>query len=157
MDRMGNAIDQFLFNNPCLTSCDDHNSQCVWSIASGLTLEHTSHYLSSNNIHGNHHLSGLKKEKKRIAIRIFTDCNTSCPHSYLGKILVSGCITGDHPPDPKCLSLQNEWKAVIRLECAHFELQQKRVCCEKARYAALLGVSDLSLLNERTVREWTRL
>lgn len=70
LDRMGHAIDQFLFNNPCLQAVMTTIQNlaliiCVWCMASSLSLwplVHTSHYLSIKEYQHKPPFIGSKKK-----------------------------------------------------------------------------------------------
>lgn len=114
MGRMGHAIHQFLFNNPCLQAVMTTIQKlaliiCVWWMASSLSLwplVHTSHYLSiKEHQHkpfiGSKRKGEAKKQKKNKNKTLIT---THPVHTHIsGNILLSGCITGEHSPDLKCL------------------------------------------------------
>ncbi len=132
MGRMGHAIHQFLFNNPCLQAVMTTIQNlaliiCVWWMASSLSLwplVHTSHYLS---IKEHQHKPFIGSKRKGEAKK--TKQNKTkhwLQHILSTLILVERYYCLDAIQENILLtwnvSLQKEVKAVIRLECAHFEL-----------------------------------
>lgn len=138
-----------LFNNPCLqavmttTENPAAFSLCLMYSIHSFTLTISPQICPticpSKNIIGYLHSSGLKKNS--------LSATTYSAHTFIIGKTLSECITGEHPPDLKCL-LTKRRESCHEVGMCPFWAATKACLLQKSKVCSLVRVSDLSLLNE---------